>query len=547
MTTTTEARDDLRSAALAAGERFAAREGEAGHEELTREILAWAAETFGEGLIVASNMQDAVLVELGAAARPGVDVLFLETGYHFAETLGTRDAVAQTYGVTIVQAEPELTVAEQDATFGKDLFNVDPGACCTMRKVEPLKKTLARYDAWVTGVRRVEAPDPRGDAPGHLGRAPRPRQDQPDRPLDRRADGRLHPRARGAREPAGRGGLPLDRLRALHRQAGPGRRPAQRALGGLLQDRVRAARMTAAAVETAQLDQLDALESEAIHIMREVAGEFDRPVILFSGGKDSMLLVHLARKAFWPAPIPFPVLHVDTGHNFDEVIDFRDAVVERYGLSSRSRASRTTSTTGGSRSAPTARATRCRPRRCSTPSPSTATTRCSAADDATRSGRAPRSACSACATPSASGSRRGSGPSCGTSTTGATSRLSTCACSRCRTSPSSTSGATSQREGIELPSIYYAHTREVFSRDGMWLTSGPWFGPRDDEEVVAKTVRYRTVGDGSCTGAVESDASTLDEVLDEVRESRLTERGATRADDRLSEAAMEDRKREGYF
>ena len=103
-------------------------------------------------------MQDAVLVELGAAARPGVDVLFLETGYHFAETLGTRDAVAQTYGVTIVQAEPELTVAEQDATFGKDLFNVDPGPCCTMRKVEPLKKTLARYDAWVTGVRRVEAP-----------------------------------------------------------------------------------------------------------------------------------------------------------------------------------------------------------------------------------------------------------------------------------------------------------------------------------------------------------------------------------------------------
>jgi len=156
--TTTDTREDLRSAALEAGARFAAREGTVDHEELTREILAWAAETFGEGLIVASNMQDAVLVELGAAARPGVDVLFLETGYHFAETLGTRDAVAQTYGVTIVQAEPELTVAEQDAAFGKDLFNVDPGACCNMRKVEPLKKTLARYDAWVTGVRRVEAP-----------------------------------------------------------------------------------------------------------------------------------------------------------------------------------------------------------------------------------------------------------------------------------------------------------------------------------------------------------------------------------------------------
>jgi phosphoadenosine phosphosulfate reductase len=150
--------DTRRSEALAAGERFAALEGTVGHEELTRQVLAWAAETYGAGLITASNMQDAVLVELAAAARPGVDVLFLETGYHFAETLGTRDAVAQVYGVRIVQAEPELTVADQDARYGKDLFATDPGACCGMRKVEPLKKTLARYDAWVTGVRRVEAP-----------------------------------------------------------------------------------------------------------------------------------------------------------------------------------------------------------------------------------------------------------------------------------------------------------------------------------------------------------------------------------------------------
>lgn len=156
--TSTEAREDLRDRALAAGERFAAREGATGHEELTREILAWAAETFGEGLIVASNMQDAVLVELGAAARPGVDVLFLETGYHFAETLGTRDAVAHQYGVRIVQAEPEHSVAEQDRLEGKDLFATDPGRCCELRKVVPLKETLARYDAWVTGVRRVEAP-----------------------------------------------------------------------------------------------------------------------------------------------------------------------------------------------------------------------------------------------------------------------------------------------------------------------------------------------------------------------------------------------------
>ena len=161
--TGTEAREDLRSRALAAGERFAAREGEltatpGAHEELTREILAWAAETFGDGLIVASNMQDAVLVELGAAARPGVDVLFLETGYHFAETLGTRDAVAHAYGVRIVDALPDHTVPEQDRLEGKDLFATDPNRCCQLRKVIPLQRTLAGYRAWVTGVRRVEAP-----------------------------------------------------------------------------------------------------------------------------------------------------------------------------------------------------------------------------------------------------------------------------------------------------------------------------------------------------------------------------------------------------
>jgi phosphoadenosine phosphosulfate reductase len=157
-TTETGTRDDLRAQALAAGERFAALEATTSHEELTREILAWAAETFGAGLIVASNMQDAVLVELGAAARPGVDVLFLETGYHFAETLGTRDAVAQVYGVRIVQAEADHSVAEQDRLEGKDLFASDPNRCCNLRKVIPLQRTLAGYDAWVTGVRRVEAP-----------------------------------------------------------------------------------------------------------------------------------------------------------------------------------------------------------------------------------------------------------------------------------------------------------------------------------------------------------------------------------------------------
>jgi phosphoadenosine phosphosulfate reductase len=131
---------------------------ELGPDATAQQVLAWAAETFGNRLIVASNMQDAVLVELAAKARPGVDILFLDTGYHFAETIGTRDAVETVYDVRIVNATPEHTVAEQDSLLGKDLFARDPNQCCALRKVAPLQNTLAGYDAWVTGVRRVEAP-----------------------------------------------------------------------------------------------------------------------------------------------------------------------------------------------------------------------------------------------------------------------------------------------------------------------------------------------------------------------------------------------------
>jgi phosphoadenosine phosphosulfate reductase len=129
-----------------------------GPDATAQQLLAWTAETFGGRFIVASNMQDAVLVELAATARPGVDVLFLDTGYHFAETIGTRDAVETVYDVRIVNARPEHTVAEQDSLLGQDLFGRDPNRCCALRKVVPLQKTLAGYDAWVTGVRRVEAP-----------------------------------------------------------------------------------------------------------------------------------------------------------------------------------------------------------------------------------------------------------------------------------------------------------------------------------------------------------------------------------------------------
>jgi phosphoadenosine phosphosulfate reductase len=128
------------------------------------ELLRWTDETFGGDYVVASNMQDAVLVAMAAKVRPGVDVLFLDTGYHFAETIGTRDAVEAVYGVNVVNVTPEKTVAEQDQLVGKDLFASDAAACCRMRKVEPLGKALKGYSAWVTGIRRIEAPT-RANAP----------------------------------------------------------------------------------------------------------------------------------------------------------------------------------------------------------------------------------------------------------------------------------------------------------------------------------------------------------------------------------------------
>lgn len=128
------------------------------------ELLRWTDENFGGAYVVASNMQDAVLVEMAAKVRPGVDILFLDTGYHFAETIGTRDAVESVYDVHVVNVAPENSVPEQDSIYGKDLFARDPAACCRMRKVEPLSKALEGYTAWVTGIRRVEAPT-RANAP----------------------------------------------------------------------------------------------------------------------------------------------------------------------------------------------------------------------------------------------------------------------------------------------------------------------------------------------------------------------------------------------
>ncbi|QHT55916.1 sulfate adenylyltransferase subunit CysD [Cellulomonas sp. H30R-01] len=298
---------------------------------------------------------------------------------------------------------------------------------------------------------------------------------------------------------------------------------------------------------TQRLTQLDALESEAIHVMREVAGEFERPVLLFSGGKDSIVMLHLARKAFWPAPVPFAVMHVDTGHNFPEVIDYRDATVEEHGLRlvvasvqdaiddgrvvERPDGSRNPLQTvplldgitahrfdavfgGGRRDEEKARAKE---------------RMFSLRDEFGQ------------------WDPRRQRPELWDLYNGRHKPGE-----HVRVFPLSNWTELDvwryiERERIELPSIYYAHEREVFLRDGMWLAPGEWGGPRAGETLETRTVRYRTVGDMSCTGAVESTASTVADVIEEVAVSRLTERGATRADDRASEAAMEDRKREGYF
>lgn len=295
------------------------------------------------------------------------------------------------------------------------------------------------------------------------------------------------------------------------------------------------------------LSHLDALESEAVHIFREVAGEFERPVILFSGGKDSIVMLHLALKAFAPAPVPFSLLHVDTGHNFPEVIEYRDRTVAEHGLRLHVASVQEFIDDG-----------RLRERPDGTRNPLQTVPLLDAIEkgrfDAVFGGgrRDEEKARAKERVFSLRDEFGGWDPR--------RQRPELWQLYNGRHSPGEhvrvfpLSNWTEldvwqyiEREKIELPQIYYAHEREVFRRSGMWLAPGDWGGPKDDETVERRQVRYRTVGDMSCTGAVESDAVTIEQVIDEIAASRLTERGATRADDKLSEAAMEDRKREGYF
>jgi sulfate adenylyltransferase subunit 2 len=298
-----------------------------------------------------------------------------------------------------------------------------------------------------------------------------------------------------------------------------------------------------------QLSQLDVLEAEAVHVMREVAAEFERPVLLFSGGKDSIVMLALAEKAFWPARIPFPVMHVDTGHNFPEVLEFRDRRVAELGLrlivasvQDSIDAGRVVEETG---------------RHASRNRLQTVTLLDAIEEQRFDAlfGGARRDEEKARAKERVFSFRDEFGQWDPKNQRPELWNLYNTRIRRgehIRVFPLSNwteldVWAYIEREELDIPSIYFAHERPVFERDGLLLAENPYVTRGEDEPVFGATVRYRTVGDMTCTGAVASGAGTVAEVIAEVAATRITERGQTRADDRTSEAAMEDRKREGYF
>jgi sulfate adenylyltransferase subunit 2 len=298
-----------------------------------------------------------------------------------------------------------------------------------------------------------------------------------------------------------------------------------------------------------ELTHLRTLESEAIHVIREVAAEREHPVLLFSGGKDSIVLLHLAHKAFRPASIPFPVMHVDTGHNFPEVIEFRDRRVEELGVELIVASVQESIDRGRVVEETGPRASRNRLQ--------TVTLLDAIAErgfDAAFGG-ARRDEERARAKERVMSFRDEHGqwdpkaqrPELWNLYNGRIRRGE-----HVRVFPLSNWTELDvwryiAVEQLEVPSIYFAHARRVFRRDGMLYAVSPYVELVDGEQPFEASVRYRTVGDMSCTGAVESSARTLDTVVAEIAATRITERGETRADDRVSEAAMEDRKREGYF
>jgi sulfate adenylyltransferase subunit 2 len=298
-----------------------------------------------------------------------------------------------------------------------------------------------------------------------------------------------------------------------------------------------------------RLTDIRALEAQSIHVFREVAAEFERPVLLFSGGKDSIVMLHLAKKAFWPAPIPFPVLHVDTGRNFDEVLEFRDRHTADLGVRLDVAKVQDDIDAGRTVEDTSPGATR---NRLQTPTLLRAIAE--GRHDAVFGG-ARRDEEKARAKERIFSFRDEFGQWDPKNQRPELWNLYNARHNKgehIRVFPLSNWTEHDvwhyiRDEHIDVPSIYFAHRRQVFQRDGMLMAVTEHLGPGEGDPVFEAMVRFRTVGDADCTGCVESMAESIDLVLAEVAGTRLTERGATRADDRISEAGMEDRKREGYF
>ncbi len=300
---------------------------------------------------------------------------------------------------------------------------------------------------------------------------------------------------------------------------------------------------------TTRLSHVSNLEAEAIFIIREVAAEFERPALLFSGGKDSIIVLHLALKAFAPAPLPFPIMHVDTGHNFPEVIEFRDRMVEEHGLRLVVASVQEAIDAGKAVEETGPRASRNR-------------LQTGVLLDAIEQhrfdalfGGARRDEEKARAKERVYSFRdefgqwdpKGQRPELWSLYNGRYKPGE-----HMRVFPISNWTELDvwhyiRDAEIEVPHVYLSHDREVFMRDGMWLGVTEFLQPMETETVETRKVRFRTIGDATCTGAVESPADSIDKIIEEIGATRITERGATRADDRTSEAAMEDRKKEGYF
>jgi sulfate adenylyltransferase subunit 2 len=298
-----------------------------------------------------------------------------------------------------------------------------------------------------------------------------------------------------------------------------------------------------------QLDYLEQLEAESIHIFREIAAQFERPALLFSGGKDSITLVHLARKAFAPGKIPFPLVHIDTGHNFQEALDFRDALAKEVNATLVVRKVEDTIREKG--------LTEPKGKFASRNWLQTHTLLDTIEEfkfDACIGG-ARRDEEKARAKERIFSVRDEFGqwnpklqrPELWNIYNGRIHKGE-----NVRIFPISNWTELDiwnyiRKENIPLPSIYFAHDRKVIKHDGQLVAVSEFIRLDETDEVVTRKVRYRTVGDMTCTAAVESNASTLDEVIDEIIATRISERGETRIDDRVTEAAMEDRKKGGYF